>query len=241
MDTRREFLKKAAMYSLAAGVTQFLPGSIQRAFAIDPEVGSSYLDAEHIVFLMQENRSFDHTYGTLKGVRGYNDPRAIRLPNKNMVWLQTNDKGETYAPFRLDIKNTKATWMGSLPHSWSNQVDARNGGRYDKWLQAKQPGGEYKDMPLTMGYYTREDLPFYYALADAFTVCDHNFCSSLTGTTPNRLHFWTGTVRAEQNEKSRANVWNEQVDYPEMASWKTFPKGWRRTVSHGRYTRMTSA
>lgn len=224
MDTRREFLKKAAMYSFAAGVTQFLPGSIQRAFAIDPEVGSSYLDAEHIVFLMQENRSFDHTYGTLKGVRGYSDPRAIRLPNKNMVWLQTNDKGETYAPFRLDIKNTKATWMGSLPHSWSNQVDARNGGRYDKWLQAKQPGGDYKDMPLTMGYYTREDLPFYYALADAFTVCDHNFCSSLTGTTPNRLHFWTGTVRAEQNEKSRANVWNEQVDYPEMAGWKTFPE-----------------
>ncbi|MBS1684838.1 MAG: phospholipase C, phosphocholine-specific [Bacteroidetes bacterium] len=224
MDTRREFLKKAAMYSVVAGVSQFLPGSIQRAFAIDPDTGTTYLDAEHIVFLMQENRSFDHTFGTLRGVRGYNDPRAIRLPDKNLVWLQTNEKGETYAPFRLDIKNTKATWMGSLPHSWSNQVDARNGGKYDHWLQAKKPGGAYKDMPLTMGYYTRADLPFYYALADAFTVCDHNFCSSLTGTTPNRLHFWTGTIRAQQNEKSRANVWNEQVDYPEMAGWKTFPE-----------------
>ncbi|MBS1617333.1 MAG: phospholipase C, phosphocholine-specific, partial [Bacteroidetes bacterium] len=224
MDSRREFLKKAAMLSLTAGVSQFLPASVQRAFAIDPEPGTTWQDAEHVVFLMQENRSFDHMYGALRGVRGFNDPRAIRLPDSNPVWLQANDKGETYAPFRLDIHNSKATWMGSLPHSWSNQVDARNAGKYDHWLQAKQPGGEYKDMPLTMGYYTREDIPFYYALADAFTVCDHNFCSSLTGTTPNRLYFWTGTIREEQSEKSTARVWNEQTDYPTMGRWKTYPE-----------------
>ena len=224
MDSRREFLKKAILLSAAAGVSQVLPASIQKAFAIDPETGSTYLDAEHVVLLMQENRSFDHTYGSLQGVRGFNDPRAIHLPDRNLVWLQTNENGETYAPFRLDIKNSKITWMGSLPHSWSNQVDARNEGKYDKWLQAKKPGGEYKDMPLTMGYYTREDIPFYYSLADAFTVCDHNFCSSLTGTTPNRLHFWTGTIRAEQNEHAKANVWNEDTDYDVWASWKTFPE-----------------
>ena len=87
--------------------------------------------------------------------------------------------------------------MGSLPHAWSDQVDARNNGKYDQWLEVKQSGEEeYEDMPLTMGYYTREDIPFYYALADAFTVCDQHFCSSLTGTTPNRLYFWTGTIRA---------------------------------------------
>src|ERR1700729_4658793 len=99
-QTRREFLKAAAMLSGAAGVSGFLPESIRRALAIEPAPGSTYLDAEHIVILMQENRSFDHTYGTLQGVRGFNDPRAIRLPNKNLVWLQTNAKGETYAPFR---------------------------------------------------------------------------------------------------------------------------------------------
>jgi phospholipase C len=225
MDSRREFLKKAVMISAAAGVSQFLPGSIQKAFAINPEPGSTYLDAEHIVLLMQENRSFDHTFGTLQGVRGFNDPRAIHLPNKNLVWLQTNENAETYAPFRLDIKNSRITWMGCLPHSWENQIDARNEGKYDKWLQVKKPGDEaYKHMPLTMGYYTREDIPFYYALADAFTVCDHNFCSSLTGTTPNRLHYWTGTIRAEQNEHSKANVWNEDADYDKWLTWKTFPE-----------------
>ncbi len=223
-DSRRDFLKKAALLAGATGLSNIIPASIQKAMAINAPVGSTYMDAEHIVILMQENRSFDHTYGTLQGVRGYNDPRAIDLPNKNKVWLQSNNKGETYAPFRLDIKNTKATWMSSLPHSWSNQVNARNDGKYDQWLNVKKNGiKEYSHMPLTMGYHTREDIPFYYALADAFTVCDQNFCSALTGTNPNRLYFWTGTIREEQHEKSRAHVWNDDMDYGTL-NWKTFPE-----------------
>ncbi|HEU0180119.1 MAG TPA: phospholipase C, phosphocholine-specific [Blastocatellia bacterium] len=223
--TRRDFLKQAAMASASAGFSDVLLSSIARAVEIDPKEGSSYLDAEHVVILMQENRSFDHSFGTLRGVRGFNDPRAIRLPNKNPVWLQTNAEGETYAPFRLNIKDTNATWMGSLPHSWTNQVDARNAGRYDRWLDTKRSGHkEYADMPLTMGFYTREDIPFYYALADAFTVCDQNFCSSLTGTTPNRLYLWTGTIREEQNRNSPANVLNEDADYDSQVRWTTFPE-----------------
>lgn len=223
-DSRRDFLKKAALLAGATSLTNILPPSIQKALAINVPEGSTYLDAEHIVILMQENRSFDHTYGTLPGVRGYNDPRAIDLPNKNKVWLQSNAKGETYAPFHLDIKHTKATWMDSLPHSWANQSNARNDGRYDGWLEAKRSSTpEYANMPLTMGYYTRDDIPFYYSLADAFTVCDQNFCSSLTGTNPNRLHFWTGTVRAEQQENSRALVWNDDMDYGTL-NWTTYPE-----------------
>lgn len=222
MDTRRDFLKKAALLSGSAGLAGVLPPAIQRALAIDPAPGSTYLDAEHVVILMQENRSFDHCYGTLQGVRGFNDPRAIQLPNKNLVWLQSNKEGETYAPFRLDLKNSKSTWMSSLPHSWENQVDARNGGKYDKWLDVKRSGNkEYASLPMTLGYYTREDIPFYYALADAFTICDQNFCSSLTGTTPNRLYFWTGTLRGEDGQP---NVRNNECDYPAPGSWTTYPE-----------------
>ena len=112
--------------------------------------------------------------------------------------------------------------MSSLPHSWANQVDARNNGKYDGWLEAKRPGKPYEDIPMTLGYYTREDIPFYYALADAFTVCDQHFCSALTGTTPNRLFFWTGNVREDANSKAR--VRNEDTDYDAEASWKTFPE-----------------
>src|SRR5580704_13495821 len=166
MQTRREFLRLAGMLSGAAGVSGFVPDAILRAYAIEPAHGSTFLDAEHIVILMQENRSFDHALGTLRGVRGYNDPRAIHLPNGNPVWLQSNAEGQTFAPFHLDIQNTKATWMSSLPHSWANQVNARNDGRYDQWLNVKRNSiREYSHMPLTMGYHTRADLPFYYALA----------------------------------------------------------------------------
>ncbi|HEX5168815.1 MAG TPA: phospholipase C, phosphocholine-specific [Cyclobacteriaceae bacterium] len=224
MDSRRDFLKKAALLT-GAGISNMFPPSIQRALAINPELGSTFLDAEHVVILMQENRSFDHCYGALRGVRGFNDPRAIRLANKNPVWYQTNADGETYAPFRLNIKDTKATWMGSLPHGWTDQVDARNEGKYDQWLIAKKPGRkEYSKMPLALGYYNREDIPFYYSLADAFTVCDQNFCSSLTGTTPNRLYLWTGTIREEPTSKVQARVRNSELDYDVPGRWKTFPE-----------------
>lgn len=229
-NSRRDFLKKAALLTGAAGLAGAIPASIQKAMAINAAPGSTYMDAEHVVILMQENRSFDHTYGTLKGVRGFNDPRAIDLPNKNKVWLQSNAAGETYVPFRLDIKGTKATWMSSLPHAWSNQVNARNDGKFDQWLNVKHSGNKaYAHMPLTLGYYNREDLPFYYALADAFTICDQNFCASLTGTNPNRLYFWSGTIRAEQHEKAMAHVWNEDMDYGTL-NWATFPE---RLEDHG--------
>ncbi len=224
MDTRRDFIKKAGLLSGTLGMNAFLPEAIKKALSIQASPGTTWKDAEHIVILMQENRSFDHTYGSLRGVRGFNDPRAIRLKNNNPVWLQTDAAGQTYAPFRLDIKDTKATWMSSLPHSWKNQVKARNDGKYDQWLIEKRNSiHEYSTMPLTLGYHTREDIPFYYALADGFTVCDQHFCSALTGTDPNRLFFWTGTIRAEQHENSKAHVWNEDVDY-ESLSWSTFPE-----------------
>src|ERR1700761_4846888 len=111
MDSRRDFLKKAALLTGGAAMVNMLPPAIQRAMAINPAPGSTYLDAEHIVILMQENRSFDHCFGTLQGVRGFNDPRAVRLPNGLPVWLQTDAAGDTYKPFRLDINDTKITWM----------------------------------------------------------------------------------------------------------------------------------
>ncbi|MGJ5819360.1 phosphocholine-specific phospholipase C [Paludibaculum fermentans] len=225
MSTRRDFFKRAAVLSGSAGLTRTLLAAVQRASAIEPISGSSYLDAEHIVVLMQENRSFDHCYGRLRGVRGFNDPRAVELPDRKPVWLQTNDNGETYAPFRLNIKDTKATWLGSLPHSWRDQTDARNHGNHDKWLQAKGSGNkECAGMPLTLGYYDRDDVPFYYAIADAFTVCDQHFCSSLTGTTPNRLYLWTGTVREKPEVQSPPNVRNSEVDYGVPGRWTTFPE-----------------
>ncbi|WP_353721181.1 phosphocholine-specific phospholipase C [Dyadobacter sp. 676] len=225
MDSRRDFLKKAALLAGTGAMTNTLPPVIQKALAIDPAPGSTFYDAEHIVFLMQENRSFDHQLGMLQGVRGFNDPRAIELANKNKVWFQTNKDGETYGPFRLNVKDTKVAWMGSIPHGWTDQTDAMNNGRYDRWLDVKAPRNkEYAHIPLTMGYCDRTDFPFYYSLADAFTVCDHNFCSSITGTHPNRYYWMTGTVREKNEPSGIAHLWNiSNYEYPEL-EWKTYPE-----------------
>lgn len=229
MDSRREFLRKAAVFSGAAWAG--LPAAISKAAAISSAPGSTFLDAEHVVILMQENRSFDHCFGTLRGVRGFGDPRAIELPNGNPVWLQTDKTGAGFTPFRLNLTESNATWMGSLPHSWTDQVDARNGGRCDRWLDAKRSGHpEYADMPLTMGHYTRDDIPFYHALADAFTICDQHFCSALTGTNANRLYLWSGTIREPQIKDAPARVQNSDTDYGREASWTTFPE---RLEAHG--------
>jgi phospholipase C len=114
--------------------------------------------------------------------------------------------------------------MGSIPHSRNSQVDAWNGGGHDGWIDAKRSGNhEYSSVPMTMGHYTREDLPFYYALADAFTVCDQNYCAVMTSTTPNRSTFWTGTIRDRQSTESKVYMRNEQYERLQMP-WKTYPE-----------------
>lgn len=224
---RREFLEKSGLLLAGLGTSGILHPAILKALTIDPAAESTFYDAEHIVILMQENRSFDHAFGTLKGVRGFLDQRAFRKQDGHSVFFQKNNDGKYAAPARLDLRNTKSTWMSSLPHSWDNQQKALNKGKYDQWLQAKASGNkDYKDIPLTLGYYNREDLPFYYQLADAFTIFDQYFCSSLTGTTPNRLFHWSGTLREQKNGKVKANVYNDNIDYDKdhQAKWKSFPE-----------------
>ncbi|SEA36828.1 phospholipase C [Arachidicoccus rhizosphaerae] len=215
---RRSFLKDAAILSGAAGLSSVLPFSIQKAFAINADPGTTFMDAEHIILLMQENRSFDHMFGTLQGVRGFNDPRAKRLPSADKVWIQKDKEGKAICPFHIDIEKTKVTWQGGLPHSWDDQSLARNGGKHDHWIIQKTP--------MTMGHYNRQDVPFYYQLADCFTICDQNFCSSLTGTTPNRLFYWTGNIRPDKSWGSVAAVGNEFAESRDNAyvDWMTFPE-----------------
>jgi phospholipase C len=151
----------------------------------------SIMDVEHIVILMQENRSFDHYFGTLNGVRGFGDRFPIPVqgaPGRN-VWMQRNDSAAGPAlvsPFRLDTQQSfGAMRVAGTPHTWPDAQGAWNNGMLDAWPTYKQAH--------SMGYFTEADIPFQFALANAFTICDAYHCSLQAGTNPNRVVAWTGT------------------------------------------------
>src|SRR5580693_270807 len=155
---------------------------------------SKLSDIDHIIILMKENRSFDHYFGSLRGVRGFDDPTEQR-PGGGSVFRQADaDNSDRYVlPFRLDTHRTSAQRLHDLSHAWGPQHAAWNGGAMDSWIPAHR-AADGPTGPLTMGYLTREDLPFYYALADAFTSCDGYHCSSFGPTHPNRYFLMTATI-----------------------------------------------
>jgi phospholipase C len=178
---RRTILKALG----AAAFSSTFPASIQRALAIEPKrVTGTIKDVKHIVVLMQENRSFDHYFGSLRGVRGFSDPRAVTLPSGNSVFQQPNG-ASTLLPFRPAQPFLGFQFVRDMPHNWSDAHNAWNNGNNDNWIAAK---GTIE----TMTFNNRIDIPFHYALADAFTVCDNYYCSTMGPTDPNRYYLWTG-------------------------------------------------
>jgi phospholipase C len=188
-----------------------LSSSITRAQAITAHTHNhSIKDVDHIVVLTQENRSFDHYFGTLNGVRGFSDPRAVRLPSGKAVWYQADGATEVM-PFHPDVINPGMAFFPDPPHGWNDSHAAWNDGRYDKWVPAKGASA--------MSYLTRKDIPFHFALADAFTICDAYYCSLLGPTDPNRYHLWTGWT-GNDGAGGGPVITNAEVGY----DWMTFPE-----------------
>jgi len=207
---RRDFLK----FLSTAVASATLPASIARALAIPANSGTGSInDVEHVVFLMQENRSFDHYFGTMRGVRGFGDPRAVTLPSGKSVWHQpdaSNPDGFVL-PFRPDKNNLGLAFIEDTPHDWIGTHAAWNNGAYDQWIPNKGT--------TSMAYLTRSDIPYHYALADAFTVCDAYYCSLLGPTDPNRYHMWTGWVGNDGNGEGPV-IDNSESGY----GWSTYPE-----------------
>ena len=196
--TRRRLLGTAARVASLAAASAFLPASVRRALAQEPAKPASLSDIKHVVLLMQENRSFDHYFGTMSGVRGFDDPNALILPNGKSVFHQPDPKNPNgyLLPFHLDTRKTNAQKLPSTNHSFAVQHASWNGGKMDSWLIAHRKA-EGSRAPYVMGYHKREDIPFQFALAEAFTVCDGYFCSMMGPTGPNRMYWMSGTVDAE--------------------------------------------
>ncbi|BEM59725.1 phospholipase C, phosphocholine-specific [Serratia marcescens] len=223
--SRREILRAAAIGSAFS----LLPASIRKALAIPANNRTgSIKDVEHVVILMQENRSFDHYFGTLPGVRGFGDRFTIPLPGDRQVWQQQGAK-RLVLPYHLDSKRGNAQRVSGTPHSWVDEQAAWDHGRMSAWPTYKTP--------TSMGYYRQHELPFQFALANAFTLCDAYHCSIHAGTNTNRLFHWTGTngpsaadvavVVNEWDSPGPAEIGYRWTTYPERleasgVSWKVY-------------------
>ena len=202
--SRRTFLRTLAQSGGASAVLATFPPAIQRALALPANQRTRSLqDVEHIVVLTQENRSFDHYFGTMEGVRGFGDPFPVpvmdrqNLFSRKSVFVQRTAGGapvpgrpgwpqsRAIAPFRLNtVQDFPVIRVAGTPHAWLDAQLAWDHGRMNDWCTVKQNH--------SMGYYAEADVPFQFALARAFTICDHYHCATQTGTNTNRLFLFTG-------------------------------------------------
>src|SRR5580658_7504671 len=231
--TRRRLLTSAGAAATAAFAAEFLPRNIRKALASGPPRGSGRLsDIKHVVILMQENPSFDHYFGMLPGVRGFSDPTAVTLPDGKPVWYQptpttppttnpteyTNPDGYLL-PFRLNTLTTSAQSIPSTSHAWNYQHLSWDSGAMDGFVTAHLAANG-NNGPYTMGYYTQEDIPFQWALAENFTICDNYHCSVLGPTWPNRLYHWSAWIDPQGVAGGPITSNVDPIPY----EWQTYPE-----------------
>lgn len=216
MSRRRFISLGAGALGVAAGAS-LLPPSLQAALAT-PAPAGGLESVEHVVLVMQENRAFDHYFGTMRGVRGFGDPNALRLRTGRTVFEQP-DRGEAVTPYpirgsaqtqQMDTQN-----VDNLSHDWADGQEAVAGGWHDGWIPAKTAA--------TMAHYERQDIPFHYELAESFTICDAYHCSVPTGTGPNR-NYWVSGYTGFEADGSRAVTNASYLPLHAGYTWGTVPE-----------------
>jgi phospholipase C len=220
--TRRQLMQSAGGMVLGSFA---LPGNLRKLIENAPAslLSASRSEApiseiKHVVVLMQENRSFDHYFGTMPGVRGFSDPA---VPKSLFYQSDPSNTADGYLlPFHADSLTTDAQQLPSGSHSWGPQHDSWNNGAMNGFvtahLAADGVAGQY-----TMAYYKREDVPLHWALADAFTICDGYHCSVLGPTWPNRLYLMTGQINPDGS--AGGPIYGNYV--PDQGySWQTYPE-----------------
>jgi phospholipase C len=199
--TRRGLLKLGAAAAATELVSSVLHGCGAGSPSVPhvppvPSVCAKVTDIEHVVIIIQENRSFDHYFGSYRGVRGFSDQSSAYLqPDPNNT---TSPPISKLLPFHLDTSKTNAACTHDITHAWVPQHQSWDNGAMDGFVTSRLAINS-SDAVLAMGYYTRQDLPFYYAVADAFTICDNYFCSVMGPTDPNRLYTMAASIDPDGN------------------------------------------
>jgi phospholipase C len=231
--TRRTFMAGAAAVGAAGMAGAMHPTAAQAKLietaATAEAAGVSLNDIEHVVILMQENRSFDHYFGTMSSVRGFSDPAALPgVFDQHGYQPGTGVDASGYMqPFNLlnNPPSENGSDTNDITHSWPAQHQSWNNGAMDSFIKAHLAADGAANGPVTMGYFTRSELSFYYALADAFTVCDGYHCSVLGPTDPNRLMAMSASIDpAGAAGGPVITTASDRLAMTGKLSWKTMPE-----------------
>ena len=226
--------RRALLGGAAAGALGAVPGRdvgaaprrlLSAATSVDP-AGASLDAVEHVVFLVQENRSFDHYFGSYRGVRGFDDPTMLRGPGGLRIVAQPGYAPGRHPdghllPFHLNTETSDAECIHDINHSWGPQHQSWANGAMDAFVTTHLAADGSTIGSETMGYYTRSDLNFYYALADAFTICDGYHCSVLGSTDANRMMSMTATI--DPAARGGGPILGDALT-PYSLTWPTMPE-----------------
>ena len=208
MIDRRKFIRISSQVGLGS---LMWPALIEKALAVEANYKTGTIkDVKNIVILMQENRSFDHYFGTMKGVRGFGDRFPVPLESGKRAFHQS-DGDKIIPPYRANVRTSNAAIIKPTPHDLPDMQAAWNQGKYGFWPKFKTP--------YSMAYYTREEIPFQYALADAFTISDAYHCSIATGTDPNRIMFWSGSNSDPEKRAAGINCTDKDSEPVNQRCW----------------------
>ncbi len=232
--SRRRFLAGGAGLALGALASACGSGShesVKRLASVAP-AGGDLGAIEHVIFFMQENRSFDSYLGTLRGVDGFDDHHGSSLGAFAQPYPEntTDPPVGRLLPWHLATAAGTAWCVNDPDHNWGTQHRSWNGGKMDRFVEAHVASDGAANGPLVMGYYDRGDLPYYYALADAFTVCDHYHCSVIGPTHPNRLMSLSASIDPDGGHGGPVIVTNSSDKVEFTATWATMPE---RLSAHG--------
>ncbi|HUO47424.1 MAG TPA: alkaline phosphatase family protein [Acidimicrobiales bacterium] len=232
---RRDFLTgtlgAAAAFAAGAAGSKLIrsagPAPLRPAAERPMLAAADFSAIKHVVFLMHENRSFDHYFGVLHGVNGFFDGSSA-LESSAAFYQDWPGNGSPLQPFHLDTTSGIGECTNDLSHSWQAEHASWNGGGMDAFVSTHTLGafeGPEQGV-LTMGYYTPNDIPFYYALAQSYTICDNYFCSVLGPTHPNRLMQMTGTVDPDGTAGGPILITAgaTQADLIGSCAWTTMPE-----------------
>ena len=215
--------------------TAFIAASAltQASASAESSSGDSLASIDHVILFMQENRAFDHYYGTLAGVRGFQDPTELAKGKSSTYYqpLSLPSNGSFLLPWYIAENPEFAAasdCMTAGSNDWTPNHEGWNDGAWNNWVVA--------NTPYTIGHVTRNEIPSWYSIADYFTIGDMYMQSVIGPTNPNRVTWVSGTVNVPggNTQPDQGGVYIENWATPgcEDPGFNCFPLSWKTTPEY---------